>query len=174
MFKRPAGNIRPIERARTPFALLAFLALGATASVAATDPCEVHRAKFGAHPLSLAGSITLQARDGTPTDADMSCLERIWTPRDGAIAAVATRGLLMVAAVHPAVAIQAAARRPESYREWMSDLGRFGLHDVNGEGALLRRSIAQLLAAPTADASAEAGKKLLLEGLTAVQPFTLR
>ena len=157
-----------------PSALLALLAFVATASLAATDPCEAHRAKFGDHPLSLAGSITLQARDGTPTDADMSCLERIWTPRDGAIAAVATRGLLMVTSVHPGVAIQAAARRPENYREWMVDLGRFGLHDVNGEGALLRRSIAQLLAASTADASAEAGRKLLLDGLAAVQPFTLR
>lgn len=152
--------------------LLALLSLATAAVAAAADPCEPHRSRHGGHPLSLGGSITLLARDGSPTDIDMQCLEKIWNPRDGAIAATATRALLMVTSRHPHVAIHAAAQRPAIYKEWMTDLGRYGLHDVNGEGSLLRRSITQLLTArpPASDA---AGRQILLEGLGAVQPFRL-
>lgn len=153
--------------------LAAVLFASATlASHAAADPCEPHKAKYGAHPLSLAGSITLKAKEGAATDADMQCLEKLWNPKDGTIAATATRALLMVTSRHPSVAMQAATRRPEIYREWMADLARYGLHDVNGEGQLLRRGIAQLLTArPTGNEAA--GHKLLLDGLAAVQPFKL-
>ena len=154
---------------RTSIALIALTTLHFHA---AADPCEPHKTRHGAHPLTVTGAITLQARDATPTDADMQCLEKLWNPRDGTIAATATRALLMVTSRHPSVAIHAATRRPEIYREWMSDLARFALHDVNGEGQLLRRSIAQLLAARPAKDN-DAGRKLLLEGLGAVQPFKL-
>ena len=135
------------------------------------DPCERHKTQFGSHPLSVGGALVLHARDGSPTDSDMQCLEQLWTPRDGAIAATATRALLMVTSKHPSLAIQAAAQRPGIYREWLADLGRYGLHDVNGEARLLRLSITQLLTVKPADAAQEQARKLLLDGLGAVQPF---
>jgi hypothetical protein len=151
--------------------IVAIVALACTAAQAAGDPCERHKAQYGSHPLSVGGALTLHARDAIPDDTDMQCLERLWTPKDGAIAATATRALLMVVSKHPAVAIQAAAQRPDIYREWLADLGRYGLHDVNGEGRLLRSSITQLLTARLANEAQERARKLLLDGLGAVQPF---
>lgn len=146
-------------------------ALACTFAQAEADPCERHKAQYGSHPLSVGGALTLHARDAAPDDTDMRCLERLWTPKDGAIAATATRALLMVISKHPAVAIQAAAKRPDIYREWLADLGRYGLHDVNGEGRLLRSSITRLLTAQPANEAQEQARKLLLDGLGAVQPF---
>lgn len=159
-----------VKRFSRLFAALVALAAGPV--LAAGDPCEAHQARYGAHPLSVGGAITLLARDGSPNDMDMQCLEKVWNPRDGAVAATATRALLMVASRHPGVAMRAATLRPGIYKDWMADLARYGLHDVNGEAKLLRRSIARLLAArPAADQAA--GRQLLLEGLGAVQPFRL-
>ena len=150
---------------------LLLLAASAGWSFAADHPCAPHRARYGDHPLTVAGALALHARESTPTDADMQCLEGIWTPRDGTLAAAATRALLLVVSSHPAVAIEAAARRPSTYREWLADAARYGIHDVNGEGKLLRAGITALIAAKPPDAKGEAARKLLLDGLGAVQPF---
>jgi hypothetical protein len=165
----PVARGRPTILARLAAALAAMLACAP--GWADADPCERHSARYGSHPLSVGGALALHARDATPDDTDMQCLERLWTPKDGAIAATATRALLMVASKHPTVAIQAAAKRPQIYRVWLADLGRYGLHDVNGEGRLLRSSITQLLATKPATEAQEQARKLLLDGLGAVQPF---
>ena len=164
------------KSSRSPFVvrglILAALAMPAHGTAGAdSDPCDRHQARYGSHPLSVGGALTLHARDNSPDDIDMQCLERLWTPKDGAVAATATRALLMVTSKHPSVAIQAAGKRPDIYREWLADLGRYGLHDVNGEGRLLRSSITQLLTAKPADSSQEQARKLLLDGLGLVQPF---
>ena len=152
--------------------IVAVMALAACPGVALADPCEPHKAKYGSsHPLTVAGALALHAREGTPTDTDMRCLEQLWTPKDGTMAASATRALLLVVSGHPAVAIEAAAQRPAIYREWLADAARYGLHDVNGEAKLLRASITQLLTAKPRDTKQEQARKLLLEGLGAIQPF---
>ena len=151
--------------------LLLLLAASAGCSFAADDPCASHRARYGPHPLTVAGALALHAKESTPTDSDMQCLEKIWTPRDGTLAAAATRALLLVVSSHPDVAIAAAARRPSTYREWLADAARYGIHDVNGEGKLLRSSITALIAARPSDGRHEEARKLLLDGLGAVQPF---
>lgn len=150
---------------------LATLLLSTSLGALAADPCEPHKAKHGAHPLSVAGALALHAKEGTPGDMDMRCLEQVWTPKDGTLAAAATRALLLVVSAHPAVALEAAAQRPQVYREWLADTARYGLHDVNGEARLLRAGITQLLTAKPRDARHEEARKLLLEGLGAVQPF---
>ena len=150
---------------------LLFAAALATAALAAPAPSERPPARYGTHPHRIGGARALHARESTPTDIDMQCLEQVWTPRDGALAATATRALLIVTSRHPAVAIEAAAKRPGIYREWLADLGRYGLHDVNGEARLLRTSITMLITAKPADDAHEKARKLLLDGLGAVQPF---
>lgn len=152
-----------------------FAALFLSTHAAALDAsCERHRQRYGSsHPLTITGALALHAREATPGEADMRCLESTWNPRDGSVAASATRALLIVIAEHPAVAVAAAAQRPDLYRDWMADVARYGIHDVNGEGRLLRRSIAQLIATTPKDARHDAGRKVLLDGLSAVQVFRL-
>jgi hypothetical protein len=157
-------------KGRGRFGIAAVLCAVSLPALAA-DPCEPHRKRYGDHPLTVAGALALHAKQSTPSDADMQCLETIWTPRDGTLAAAATRGLLLVVSSHPIVAIEAVARRPSLYREWLEDAARYGIHDVNGEGRLLRSSITALIAAKPANDGQEQARKLLLDGLGAVRPF---
>ena len=154
--------------------LAAFALVGLAPRAAAADPCEPHKARYrSAHPLTITGALALHAREATPSMADMRCLESTWNPRDGSVAASATRTLLIVIAQHRGIAIAAAGERQELYREWLADVARYGIHDVNGEGRLLRRSITQLLTAAPKGPAEEAGRKVLLDGLSAVQVFRL-
>ena len=53
------------------------------------DPAAIRVADdvVGDHDL---GALAVQARESTPTDADMRCLEKTWDPNNGAIAARAS------------------------------------------------------------------------------------
>jgi hypothetical protein len=152
---------------------LTVVCVTAPAAVAVEIACAAVAGRYGAHPLTLAGAIALEAKAGSPTDQDLLCLEQVWTPGDGAIAATATRALLLLAARHPGLVIKAATARPKAYREWLADWDRYGIHDVSGEGPLLREGTRALERSRVSSSAEEATRRWLVAGFRAAKSFKL-